>query len=82
MYKDPKGEKIFTSTGHPHTTTLTALPGQPAREDEGLATLRKKIQKQEHIIQEKEKKISELEQELSATKISCVMKAVVINKSM
>ena len=76
LYQDPEGEKIF-STSQNQSGTFRAgltLQGQSGKEDDSLVTFKKKIEEQDLLIQEKEKRISELEHELSALKVGRLYK--------
>ena len=78
LYQDPEGEKIFSASqnGTFQSGTFRAvltLQGQPGKEDDSVS-FKKKIEEQDLLIQEKEKRISELEHELSASKVGRLYK--------
>lgn len=78
LYQDPHGERIFSDPSNPSHGTLTLeskktviypLSTQVGVEGD-IATLQQKIQDQEKMILERDKRISKLENELSTFKVS------------
>ena len=63
LYHDPRGEKIFEKSNSTFITTGALSLSLPHGEDKNLVALQK-------TIEEKDQKISELEQELASFKVS------------
>lgn len=66
LYRDPKGEKMFQRTNTPSEGSKTVQAVLTNAGDEQLvAVLERKIQEQELLIQQKDKRIRELQKTVS-----------------